>query len=190
MKKNILVIGAPRSGKISLARKISKTLGYSVISLDDIVSGLSAYKDLNIAHDSDDYEVSKKFSKFLKIYLKELAEGSNFYSDIKYVIEGTHIDLDYLLPFDNMDKYEIIGLTFNDIDKDTMYSNIKKYDTEDEWTYYLSDEDLKGDINFFIERNKFFYEEFLKHNIKYYDTSISREDAFNSAIRYFKNNTK
>ena len=177
MKKNILVIGAPRSGKISLARKISITLGYSVISLDDIVSGLSAYKDLNIAHDSDDYEVSKKFSKFLKIYLKELAEGSNF-------------DLDYLLPFDNMDKYEIICLTFNDIDKDTMYSNIKKYDTEDEWTYYLSDEDLKGDINFFIERNKFFYEEFLKHNIKYYDTSISREDAFNSAIRYFKNNTK
>ena len=103
MKKNILVIGAPRSGKTSLARKIAKTLGYSVISLDDIVSGLSAYKDLNIAHDSDDYEVSKKFSKFLKIYLKELAEGSNFYSDIKYVIEGT-----YILEFD----IKILGRKF------------------------------------------------------------------------------
>jgi len=187
VKKNILVIGAPRAGKTSLARKIAKELNYNVISLDDIVSGLSVYTDLKISHDTDDYETSIRFSKFLKIYLKELAEGSNFYSDIKYVIEGTHIDLDYLLPFDNQNKYEIIGL-INSTDKETMFKEIKENDTEDEWTYYLSDEELKGDINFFIERNEFFYNQFIKHGIKYYDTSINREDSFNNIIKDMSKN--
>ena len=188
MQKNILIIGAPRCGKTSLSRKIAKELGYSVISLDDIVSGFGAYKEIGIGHDLDDYEVSKKFTKFLKIYLKELSENSNFYSGIKVVIEGTHVDLDELLPFDNIENYEIIGLTYNNLTKDDIYNNIKKYDTEDEWTYYLSDEELYGNMNFFLERNKFFNDMFKRNNIKCYDTGENREKTFEEIIKDLSEN--
>ena len=39
MEKNILIIGAARSGKTSLAKKLVKEKGYSLISIDNIVSG-------------------------------------------------------------------------------------------------------------------------------------------------------
>ena len=53
---------------------------------------------------------------FLKRLLKELSEGPNYYNNCKYVIEGTHIDFEQLIPYINeklQDKYFIIGLTFN-----------------------------------------------------------------------------
>ena len=37
MYKNILIIGAARSGKTTLAKKLAKEKGYNLISIDDIV---------------------------------------------------------------------------------------------------------------------------------------------------------
>ena len=68
MKKNILIIGAARCGKTTLARKLNKEYGYSVISIDDIVSGLSSYPELNIHHDGDDNLTTKNLGPFLEKY--------------------------------------------------------------------------------------------------------------------------
>ena len=58
MYKNILIIGAARSGKTTLAKKIVKEKGYNLISIDDIVSGFEAFPQLNIRHDDNDIETS------------------------------------------------------------------------------------------------------------------------------------
>ena len=55
----ILIIGAARCGKTTLARKLNKKYGYSVISIDDIVSGLQAYPELNIHHDGETHITTK-----------------------------------------------------------------------------------------------------------------------------------
>ena len=111
MYKNILIIGAARSGKTTLAKKIAKEKGYSLISVDDIVSGLEVYPELQIHHDGDAVDTAKRLAPFLIKYLTELSEGSTFYDGIKSVIEGTHIDFEQLMPFlqsnNYKEKYEI-----------------------------------------------------------------------------------
>lgn len=63
----------------------------------------------------------------------------------------------------------------------------RKYDTEDEWTYWRSDEELKGDIGFFIRRNKFFKEKFKEYNIETYDVSNNRIEVLNSIVENLVN---
>ena len=143
MEKNILIIGEARSGKTSLAKKLVKEKGYSLISIDNIVSGFEAYPNLNIRHDSNDDKTSSNLAPFLINLFIELSEGSAFYDGIKFVIEGTHIDFEQLMPFLQNDKYrekyKIIGLTYNDIDSNELFNRIKKYD-KNEWINKFDDE--------------------------------------------------
>ena len=186
MDKNILLIGAARSGKTTLAKKFVKEKGYSMISLDNIISGLSAYPELQIHHDGDEFDTASRLVPFLINFFTELSEGNAFYDGIKLVIEGTHIDFEKLIPFLRSDKfkdkYEIIGLTYNDISSDDLYNNMKKYDTEDDWTYWCSDEELRGNSTYFVERNKFFNDKFKEYEIISYDTSFDREEILNEII--------
>ena len=82
--------------------------------------------------------------------------------------------------------YLIIGLTINDITEEELYNNIKKYDTEDDWTYWCDDEELIGNVRYFIDRNKLFNDVFIKYNITTYDTSHNREDVLNQIINDLK----
>lgn len=64
MYKNIIILGASRSGKTSFAKRIAKEKGYSIISIDDIVSGLEVYPELEIHHDGDALDTAKRLSPF------------------------------------------------------------------------------------------------------------------------------
>ena len=189
MNKNILIIGAARSGKTTLAKLFSRKMGYNLISIDDIVSGFETYSELNIHHDGDAIDTARRLAPFLAKYLVELSEGDKFYDGIKYVIEGTHINFASLMPLlqseKYREKYEIIGLTFNDLSEQELYDCIKKYDTEDDWTYWCDDEELRGNVRYFIARNKYFNEKFKEYNISSYDTSNDREGVLNNILENY-----
>ena len=183
MDKNILIIGPARSGKTTLSRILSKKYGYNVINLDDIINAFEGIPECEIKHDGNEIETAQKLGKFLKRYLIELSEGPNFYNGIKYVIEGTHIDFEEIMPMLNeekyKEKYEVIGLLYNNLTAEELYNNIKKYDTEDDWTYWCNDDELKGNSRYFIERNEYFYNKFNEYGIKTYDISSDREKILN-----------
>ena len=177
MYKNILIMGPGRAGKTTLSKMIHKKYGYSMISIDDIVTALAAFPELNIAWDGDHFNISEQISGFLSEYLKELSEGTKFYDGCKTVIEGTDIDFEKLLPTIDTSKYVLIGLTYHHLSKEDLFQNIRRYDTEDDWTYYVSDEQLEEFCRQFMERNRFFCEKFREYHILTYDTSIHREDV-------------
>ncbi|MDD3187541.1 MAG: hypothetical protein PHD02_03670 [Bacilli bacterium] len=81
-----------------------------------------------------------------------------------------------------MKKYNIIGLTYNDITSNDLYQNIKKQDTEDDWTYYYSNEELKRNMDYFIESNKYFNSKFIEYKIAAYDVSFNREKILNDIV--------
>ena len=123
-----------------------------------------------------------------------MSEGNTYYDGIKFVIEGTHIDFEQLMPFlqseKYREKYEIIGLTYNDITEEEMFNDIRKYDSEDDWTYWCNDEELRGNIRWFIERNKFFAAKFKEYGIQTYDTSYNREEVLNEIVNSLEKDSK
>ncbi|MHC1716722.1 MAG: hypothetical protein AB9915_02465 [Candidatus Dojkabacteria bacterium] len=184
MKKNILIIGPSRSGKTTLSRKLNKELGYSIINLDDIILSFEeAFPNLGIRHDYNDTKISTKFAPFLTKYLNELSGGINFYNGYHYVVEGVYIDFEKVLSNIDYDKYLVIGLTYNHITSKKLFENIKNNDTKDDWTYHCGDEELKGNVDYFIENNKYFNDKFKEYNIKTYDVSDNREAIFEKIIK-------
>lgn len=192
MKKNILIIGASRCGKTSLARKLHHECGYSVISIDDIISGLAAYPELNICHNGDRDVTAKNLAPFLEKYLIELSEGPNFYSGVKSAIEGSYVDFEILMPFLQSEKYkkkyEIIGLTVNEESPEDLCQNIRKHDTEDDWTYWVSDEELIKEATYIVAKNQVFREKFETYHIESYDTSHDRDTVLEQIIMDLREN--
>ncbi|KKQ11441.1 MAG: hypothetical protein US24_C0027G0015, partial [candidate division WS6 bacterium GW2011_GWC2_36_7] len=119
---------------------------------------------------------------------KELSEGPIFYNDNPYVAEGVYIDFEKVLPSIDKEKYEIIGLTYNNITKEKLFDDIKSNDTEDDWTYYVDNDELKGDVDYFIEYNKYFDQKFQEYNIKTYDVSENRNLVFEKILKISKTN--
>ena len=182
MYKNILIIGSGRTGKTTLSKMIHKKYGYSINSLDDVITALGSIPEFKINYKTDDKIVSKVMAPFAIKFIEELSEGNKFYDGCKTVIEGTDIDIDLVYPNINLDKTLVIGLTYNDIDEDKLYQNIKKYDTEDDWTYWCNDKELKEYCKKFIERNKYFKEKLEQYNILSFDTSFNREKVLEEVL--------
>lgn len=187
MYKNVLIIGPGRAGKTTLSKMLNKKYGYSIISIDDIVTALEVF-NLGISWESNHVRTAKNIAPFLTKYLKELSEGNKFYDGCKTVIEGTDIDFEELIPNIDMNKYLLIGLTYNNRSKEDMFNIIRKYDTEDDWSYYLSDNKLREYCEFYIDINKFFDKKYKEYNIKSFDTSKDREKVLKQALKYIEEN--
>ena len=190
MYKNIFIMGPGRAGKTTLSKMINKKYGYSIISIDDIVTSLEAFPSLNISWDGEHEKISKQMSDFLIKYLKELSEGNKFYDGCKTVIEGTDIDFERLIPNIDQNKYLLIGLTYNQKTKEDLFNSIRKYDTEDDWTYYLTDEQLEEYCEQYIKINNYFNDKFKKYNIMSFDTSNNREKVLTEIVNSLEDKCK
>ena len=68
--KNIIIAGASRSGKSTLARKINEELGYFVISIDKLVATFQeAYPQLNIKLNWNREKTTDNIAPFLGHFL-------------------------------------------------------------------------------------------------------------------------
>ena len=185
--KNILIIGSARAGKTTLCNLLRERLNYQIISLDRYINTLeAAYPSLGIHHIADEINVSRKFAPFLINYLKEYSTG--FESAKGYAIEGTHIDMDLVMPNIDKEEYIIIGLTYDNLTGEDFYNNLKTYDTKKDWTFHCEDYALKSHAEHFVERNQYFSEMFKKYNIKTFNTAFDRTKTFEDIINYITEN--
>jgi hypothetical protein len=65
--------------------------------------------------------------------------------------------------------------------------DIKKYDTENDWTHQLTEAELadfcKGSVE---QHNKFFAEKFKEYNFLQYDVSFERDKVLDGIVNGFR----
>lgn len=177
--KNVLLIGAARSGKSIFSEKMSKEMGYTHIIMDSIIETFyETFPEIGIKHDESNNPV---FNKFLKSYLKNL---------FKYGFNNI-IDMEILSPevvseIIDKDETEVIYFGYPSISVEDKFVQIRKHDTEFDWTINLNDIELKELIIKKIELSKQVQKEANKYDITYIDTSYNREITFDNMIKQFK----
>ena len=76
------------------------------------------------------------------------------------------------------DRFILIGLVQNQKTVEEFIADFKKYDTEQDWTYKFSDEDLKDVAEDLISFSRDMMEQLLRYGFRIYDTSVDREAVF------------
>jgi len=198
MKKNIIIIGSGRAGKTTLAKKLNEALNYSVIGTDDLSIGFAeGLPQSNIVDPNDHKTSAANIAPFLASYVSALAWRSNYYNGTKYVFEDGkgYFDFDKLVPIWEViepDKdywktqYLIIGLVYQNKTPEQLFDDIRKYDVENDWTYNLSDDELRGHVIKCIEDSKDFCDKFQKYDPIIYDVSENREQVLDDIVNDIK----
>ena len=186
MKNNIIIAGVPRAGKSTLSHLLSTRYGYQHISMDTIIAGfekcfpetgVNTYQGLS---SMDTLRViSGKMAPFVRAML-DSAEYDEFEP-------GMVLDMYQLLPED-YDKYirgancEIIYLITSDVTPEERFLIQKKYDTEKDYTFYKSDEELRAGAGYIVEQSKLMKEQCEKYQIPYYETAPDRDKVIQKLL--------
>lgn len=173
--KNIYLVGPSRCGKTTAATRLSEKYGYTHIIMDAVIETMDEIApQLGIRHGNLD---SEEFRNFLKSYC------ANIFKYTKHNI----IDLEVLDPVFarsniNDDESTVIYMGYPSITPEEKLKQIRKYDSDFDWTRNLSDEELINLLRMHIEKSKVIQKEALKHGFEFIDTSFNREEVISESI--------
>lgn len=202
--KNIIIAGPGRNGKTTLARKINEELGYFVINLDKLMTAFGrAYPQLDIRIAWNYEKATANIAPFLGHYLGMLTSGHGYADALnlrthavegnRFVLEGGHFDFGKISSIlrtygikELKDRFILIGLVQNNKTADEFYDDLRKYDTEDEWTYHMGDEELRQFSEMSVSFNREMTAYMRKYGFAIYDTSTDREQVLEQIIEGIK----
>ncbi|MDD6273702.1 MAG: hypothetical protein PUA86_03245 [Clostridiaceae bacterium] len=189
MKNNIIISGVPRAGKSTISHILSKEYGYQHVSMDSIIAGfekcfpdtgVSTYQGLSSL---DTLRViSSKMAPFVRAML-----DSGEYDEFT---PGMVLDMYQLLPED-YEKYirgancEIVYFITSDVTPEERFLIQKKYDTEKDYTFYKSDDELREGAEYIVEQSLLMKNQCEKYGFPYYETAREREQVFLRFLRDF-----
>jgi len=203
--ENIIIVGPSRAGKTTLAKRINEELNYFVISLDKLVAVFQgAYPQLNIRLNWNREKTTENLAPFLGHFLGAFSSGHGVANELnlrahavagnRFVLEGTYFDFEKISSVlqlygieELQDNFILIGLVQNNKTADEFVGDLRKYDTEDDWTYGLSDDELRKYANHdAIPFSRAMTEQLVKYGFTIYDASKAREQVFDQIVEDIK----
>ncbi len=190
MKNNIIIAGVPRAGKSTISHQLSKRYGYQHISMDSIIAGfekcfpetgVNTYAGLSSMDTL--HMISGKMAPFIRAML-----DSSEYDEFE---PGMVLDMYQLLPADYM-KYihgancEIFYLITSDVTPEERLAIQKKYDTEKDYSFYKSEEELREGAGYIVEQSIYIKEQCQKYGLPYFETARDRENTFRRFLESFQ----
>ena len=199
--KNIIIVGPSRAGKTTLAKKINEELNYFVISIDKLVSTFEgAYPQLEIKLNWNREKTTDNLAPFIGHFLGAFSSGHGVAYELnlrahavkgnKFVLEGVYFNFEKISSILKMygieelkDNFLLIGLVQNNKTADEFVRDFKKYDTADDWTYGLTDDELREyAIQDAIPFSRSMTDHLVKYGFTVYDTSSEREQVLDKIV--------
>ncbi len=182
-QKHIIIAGVPRAGKTSICSKLVKTLKYQHLAMDAVmVSFEEAFPETHVTHTDrwDFIETSKIFIKFMK----RMSKTGN-YDKLGYRLA---FDLYHITPkdyFENIDKdcCDIYFFGYPNITVEEKFKEIRKFDTEYDWTSKKEDQIVLDHIKDYIEISKWLENECKKYNLPFIDISHNRDKVIEDFVK-------
>lgn len=172
--KNIALIGYPKSGKTTFAKRIAKSLGFSHLSLDAIVGTFEhVFPEHGICHDEGTLQM--RISSVKDFAYKWIEQ--NMYYNIPFVVEGYHINPEELREA-YPDTLNIITLGYPNLTSEEKFKLTREFSTEPDWTLLHSDKEI---LEFFVRvipEIKEFKSRMDLAGIPFFDTGEDFELAF------------
>ena len=181
MKKHIIIAGASRSGKTTLATRL-KDLGYIHYTMDSIKRGIYNGNFME-GKGSNWKEVSPKMTKLIERLIQDNKE------DINYNVEFYVIDVGTIYPEDavrlnKMDNVILMFLGYPDVDVSWKVHQMQKYDKAlNSWTKNLPEDQITGMVNFSVGFSREVRKQCLENNIMFFDTGYNQREVLDEIYK-------
>lgn len=181
--RNIIILGAARAGKSTLAQILHKEYNYSIISIDAFVSALKdAFPELGITHSNTENKF-QRLPPFVFSYMKKIIYE---YPEENFVLEGWHVYPKEIKKLCSKLNVKIICLGYTKTNPTDVLTKIRENEKENSYTKEMSDEKVKELIVNHIEYSKILEKQCNENNIKFYDTSFDRDNVLKDIIKDLK----
>lgn len=180
--KNIAIFGSSRAGKSTLSKMISKKYpNYHIYGGDDIRWAFQQILPNNNINMYEGIGMKEDFPNFLScLFYKSIKRNKG---EINYIVETCDITPKKAHELFNRDDTIIIFLGIPRQTVEEHFKEIRKYQTEKDWTYNRSDDEILEHAKHWISKSKQYEKECKELNIWYVDTSFNRmetiENTFN-----------
>lgn len=196
-KNNVIIAGVPRAGKSTMSNMLSKKFGFHHVSMDAIIAGFeTVFPELGIKWwpSSDDksenmkrlYNSSEKVALFIKAML-ESEEYDEFEPGM--VVDAYQLLPEHYVKYLNGKNCDIAYFLTSDVTPEERFSIHRTYDTEKDYSFRFSDDEMFSHCTFVIERSRFLKEQCIKYGLPYYETAKNRATIFEQYIQSFEMNT-
>ena len=179
MKNNIIIAGVTRAEKSTVSHLLSKKYGYQHISMDSIIAGFEKCfpeTGVNTYQGLSSLETLRVISGKMAPFVRAMLDSSE-YDEFE---PGMVLDMYQLLPED-YDKHirgancEIAYFITSDVSPEERFLIQKKYDTEKDYSFYKSDEELREGAECIVEQSIIMRKQCEQLGLKYYETATERE---------------
>lgn len=171
--KNIAIFGSSRSGKSTLSKMISqKYPNYHIIIGDDIRWAFQETLPNNNINSKGGIGMIEDFPNFLScLFYKSIKRNKGIFN---YIVETCDITPQKAVKLFNKDDTVLLflGTPNQSIKQD--FEEIRKYQTERDWTYNRNDEHILEHSKHWIAKSKEYEKQCKELDIWYVDTSFNR----------------
>lgn len=181
MKNNIIIAGVPRAGKSTVARILSQKYGYQLVSMDTIIAGFEKCfpeTGVNTYQGLSSLDTLRVISGKMAPFVRAMTDSVRFDEGEP----GMVVDMYQLLPED-YDRYlrgancEIVYLLTSDVTPEERFRIQKKYDTEKDYSFFRSDEELLKGAEYIVEQSILMRRQCEQLGIRYYETARERDKS-------------